>query len=77
MISYRPVLEVRAIVANDLRGKEPLHSGLLLFVGHHAVQAWGREGKAWQSEKLSSEGRNDCRHRSRCAARPGMGPDDR
>lgn len=56
MISYRPVLEVRAIVANDLRGKEPLHSGLLLFVGHHAVQAWGREGKAWQSEKLSSEG---------------------
>jgi hypothetical protein len=46
MISFRPVLEVRAVPAE----------GLLLFVGHHAILAWGRGGQAWQSEKLSDEG---------------------
>jgi hypothetical protein len=46
MIPYRPVLEVRAIVA----------TGLLLFVSHHAILAWGANGQAWQSEKLSDEG---------------------
>jgi hypothetical protein len=30
--------------------------GLLLFVGHHAILAWGPSGEAWQSEKLSDEG---------------------
>jgi hypothetical protein len=46
MIAYRPVLEVRPVVAQ----------GLLLFVGHHSILAWGAAGEAWQSEKLSSEG---------------------
>ncbi len=46
MIAFRPVLEVRPLPAE----------GLLLFVGHHAVLAWGANGQAWQSEKLSSEG---------------------
>jgi hypothetical protein len=46
MIAYRPVLEVRPLLAQ----------GLLLFVGHHAILAWGRDGQAWESEKLSSEG---------------------
>jgi hypothetical protein len=46
MIAYRPVLEVRALVAQ----------GLLLFVGHHSMLAWGATGMAWQSEKLSDEG---------------------
>jgi hypothetical protein len=46
MIPFRPVLEVRALLAE----------GLLLFVGHHAIIAWGRDGEAWQSEKLSDEG---------------------
>ena len=46
MIPYRPVLEVRPIP----------DAGLLLFVGHHAILAWGAHGEAWQSEKLSSEG---------------------
>jgi len=46
MIAYRPVLEVRAAVAE----------GLLLFVGHRSILAWGREGQAWESEKLSDEG---------------------
>ncbi|HXR40034.1 MAG TPA: hypothetical protein VN776_13110 [Terracidiphilus sp.] len=46
MIAYRPVLEVRPLPAQ----------GLLLFVGHHALLAWGANGQAWQSEKLSDEG---------------------
>ncbi|HUN85524.1 MAG TPA: hypothetical protein VMU48_14180 [Terracidiphilus sp.] len=46
MLPYRPVLDVRSFPAN----------GLLLFVGHHAMLAWGARGLAWQSEKLSDEG---------------------
>jgi hypothetical protein len=46
MIPFRPVLEVRAAVAD----------GLLLFVGHHSILAWGRNGQAWQTTKLSDEG---------------------
>jgi hypothetical protein len=46
MIPYRPVLEILPL----------LSEGLLLFVGHHSILAWGREGLAWESEKLSSEG---------------------
>jgi hypothetical protein len=29
---------------------------LLLFVGHRSILAWGRDGQAWETEKLSSEG---------------------
>ncbi len=46
MLPYRPVLEVRAV---------PAH-GLLLFVGHRAILAWGCDGQAWESERLSDEG---------------------
>jgi hypothetical protein len=46
MIEHRPVLEVRPA----------LEAGLLLFVGHRSIVAWGREGHAWESEKLSDEG---------------------
>jgi hypothetical protein len=46
MLPYRPVLEIRPL---------PAH-GLLLFIGHHALLAWGAHGEAWQSEKLSDEG---------------------
>jgi hypothetical protein len=46
MIPYRPVLEIRSQVPE----------GLLLFVGHHSILAWGRDGQAWESEKLSDEG---------------------
>ncbi|HEY6487912.1 MAG: hypothetical protein WCC26_04850 [Terracidiphilus sp.] len=46
MLPYRPVLEVRSLPAQ----------GLLLFVGHHSILAWGGQGEAWQSEKLSDEG---------------------
>ena len=46
MLPYRPVLEVRAAVQENL----------LLFVGHHAILAWGPDGQAWESVKLSDEG---------------------
>jgi hypothetical protein len=46
MISYRPVLEVRPAAA----------AGLLLFVGHRSILAWGPNGQAWESDKLSDEG---------------------
>ena len=46
MLPYRPVMEVRAAEA----------LGLLLFVGHRNILAWGVGGKAWESEKLSDEG---------------------
>ncbi len=46
MIPYRPVLEVRPVTA----------AGVLLFVGHRSILAWGREGIAWESEKISDEG---------------------
>ena len=46
MIPYRPVVELRPVV----------EAGLLLFVGHHSILAWGLGGQAWQSAKLSDEG---------------------
>lgn len=46
MVPYRPVLAVLPQV----------EAGLLLFVGHHSILAWGAQGQAWESEKLSDEG---------------------
>lgn len=46
MIPYRPVMAVR--VAAEAR--------LLLFVGHRGILAWGAQGMAWETEKLSDEG---------------------
>ncbi|HEX4007485.1 MAG TPA: hypothetical protein VHX60_15015 [Acidobacteriaceae bacterium] len=43
---FRPVLEVRPLAAHKL----------LLFAGNSALLAWGREGRAWRTERLSSEG---------------------
>jgi hypothetical protein len=45
-LPYRPVLQVLPIV----------DCGLLLFVGHRAIVAWGRDGQVWESAKLSDEG---------------------
>lgn len=45
-IPLKPVAEVIALVAH----------GLLVFVGFHAIVAWGREGLAWQTARLSWEG---------------------
>ncbi len=46
MLPYRPVLAVRAVAALNL----------LLFVGHRNILAWGAQGQAWESQKLSDEG---------------------
>jgi hypothetical protein len=46
MISYRPVLQVIPVVA----------PGLLLFAGSRTILAWGRDGQAWESPRLSDEG---------------------
>jgi hypothetical protein len=46
MIPYRPVLRLMPA----------LEAGLLLFVGHRSILAWGSGGQAWESEKLSDEG---------------------
>jgi hypothetical protein len=45
-VEYRPVLEVRALAEQQL----------LLFTGHHSLLAWGVNGKAWQTARLSWEG---------------------
>lgn len=46
MLPYRPVLEVRALAAERL----------LLFAGHRSLLAWGADGQAWETERLSDEG---------------------
>lgn len=45
-IAYRPVLQIIPALAQEL----------LLFVGHRSILAWGCEGQAWESGKLSDEG---------------------
>lgn len=45
-LPFRPVMEVRPL--RDLR--------LLLFASHHALMAWGTNGEAWATGRLSAEG---------------------
>jgi hypothetical protein len=45
-IPLRPVLEIRAL----------FDAALLIFVGFQSIVAWGREGLAWQTARLSYEG---------------------
>jgi len=45
-VEYRPVLQVTSLPQQNL----------LLFAGHHSLIAYGPEGKAWQTKKLSWEG---------------------
>lgn len=45
-VALKPVVEVRAL----------LDQGLLLFVGFHHIVAWGADGEAWRSQRLSWEG---------------------
>jgi hypothetical protein len=53
MIRYRPVLDVHCYQTSM---SSESGSGLLLFVGHHSILAWGSGGEAWESERLSWEG---------------------
>jgi hypothetical protein len=45
-IAMKPVVEVRPLVPQRL----------LLFVGFHAIIAWGTSGAAWETARLSWEG---------------------
>ena len=45
-VQYRPVLEVVALPAHNL----------LLFCGHYSLVAYGPQGKAWETGRLSWEG---------------------
>jgi hypothetical protein len=45
-VEYRPVTDIRT--AAD--------QGLLLFAGFHSILAWNREGKGWQTGRLSWDG---------------------
>ena len=38
------------------RTAQSLRSGLILFVGHVSILAWGPDGEAWESPRLSWEG---------------------
>ena len=46
MLPFRPVLKVLPATG----------ANLLLFVDHRSILAWGKNGEAWHSEKLSDEG---------------------
>lgn len=46
MLPFRPVLDVRSLPERRI----------LLFVGHRSMLAWGSNGLAWESEKLTDEG---------------------
>jgi hypothetical protein len=45
-IQLKPVTEVRSLPSHDL----------ILFIGFHTIIAWGPQGQAWESSKLSWEG---------------------
>jgi hypothetical protein len=45
-LALKPVVEVRPLTTQEL----------LLFVGFHSIVAWGRNGPAWESARLSWEG---------------------
>jgi hypothetical protein len=67
MLRYRPVLDVLHYSSDFLQkaldnlhktsGKQHgLFDKLLLFAGHHSILAWGQDGEAWESDRLSWEG---------------------
>jgi len=45
-IALKPVTEVRPLPDNNL----------ILFIGFHSIVAWGPQGQAWESARLSWEG---------------------
>ncbi len=51
-LPWRPALAILGCSSHNETGQPDLR----LFVGHHAILAWGKDGKAWQSDRLSWEG---------------------
>ncbi len=45
-ITLKPVTEIHPLPANNL----------ILFIGFHSIVAWGAQGQAWESARLSWEG---------------------
>jgi len=45
-VGMKPVVEVHPAIA----------AGLLLFVGFHTIQGWGKDGLVWETGRLSWEG---------------------
>jgi hypothetical protein len=45
-ITLKPVTEIHPLQANNL----------ILFIGFHSIVAWGAQGQAWESARLSWEG---------------------
>jgi hypothetical protein len=43
-------------LGSSAEGSDSPPEGLLLFLGHHSILAWSREGEAWESDRLSWEG---------------------
>jgi hypothetical protein len=64
-LRYRPVLEIMRdtpeISIETSNAPPSSLDKLLLFVGHHSILAWGRDGEAWESERLSWEGISNLR----------------
>lgn len=56
-VRYRPVLQVLP-VPQSLAG---ISQDLILFAEHHSILAWGREGEAWETGRLSWEGLTELR----------------
>jgi hypothetical protein len=67
MLRYRPVLDIYCYPSDSLHKMEDdlrktsdnlssLSDKLLLFIGHHSILAWNRDGEAWESDRLSWEG---------------------
>jgi len=59
-LRYRPVLDIHCYQSDSMQeatdGQQSSEDGLILFVGHHAIIAWGQNGEAWESDRLSWEG---------------------
>lgn len=55
-LRYRPVLEVLPVHTTSGGVTQSMRAGLILFVGHVSILAWGRDGEAWESPRLSWEG---------------------
>jgi hypothetical protein len=66
MLRYRPVLDIHCYLSGE---DYTLSEGLLLFVGHRTILAWGHDGQAWESDRLSWEGITNLRIESGTAGK--------
>jgi hypothetical protein len=66
MLRYRPVLDIHCYLSDK---DYTLSEGLLLFVGHRTILAWGRDGEVWESDRLSWEGITNLRIESGTAGK--------